>query len=99
MCVITCLLAAGRGTALSPGSISEPVVLDIHTAQRATLTGNNTKREGCAAVDFQPPSDLRDKQGDETERRNAINARNGKRRRFAIESEKATREGGENERK
>lgn len=92
MCVITCLLAAGRGTALSPGSISEPVVLDIHTAQRATLTGDNTKREGCAA-------DLRDKQGDETERRNAINARNGKRRRFAIESEKATREGGENERK
>lgn len=74
---ITCLLSAGQGVALSAESTEWPSVLYIHTAgapgphtaERASLTDDNTEREGCIGEDSPPPRHLGDKQGNETNRK------------------------------
>lgn len=57
VCCVTYLLAAGQGAALSPDStewtlapyIHTAAALGLHTAERASRTDDNTKREGCGA--------------------------------------------------
>lgn len=72
---ITCLLAAGRGVALSADSTERLSVLHIHTtgapgpraAQPAIRTGGNAGRGGCVAGDSPLLQDLGDEQGRQTE--------------------------------
>ncbi len=97
MCVcvhcITGLLAAGQGVALSAESTEWPLVLYIHTAEalgphtaeRASLTVDNTEREGCIAEDSPPPQHLGDGQGNNRNRKEKgliINARTRNRRKL-----------------
>lgn len=63
---ITCLPAAARAAALSPGSTGWLSALCSHTAggpaphaaETASLTDDSTEREGCIAEDSPPPPHL-----------------------------------------
>lgn len=64
-----------QGVVLSADSTEWPLVLYIHTAgalgprtaERASLTAENTEREGCIAEDSLPPQHLGDEQTSKTE--------------------------------